>query len=606
MRLNVEQAAEVVKVFNEVLKVTSKIQQEFSTYSDEKSLLDKASIFRKEYHNNPKVLYFIDIFEEKMLKTIKTINKKGSGPLTFLAPNSANKKKDKEIEDFPDLVKFIIEHKLAKETKEVILLNAIERGRIDLIRNLIELKVNLNISLNYQFPQRRRETFPLYHTLWCACEGNLLTREQCIIILQLLLEKGANINQQKNSDKENCLGYLTRRTCQNTDFFPIFEAFLAQGPNCNLKSADFTPLSWVLHDFSVDMARGIVREIDAYSDIVVLLIKQEKMAYEEFCIRDRIFTILHQYQQCSEPFTFDVIMHARIISQAILEDMAHQASIDIFAAFRCAREPLSHEDKHALVKSIFSPGAKDEVEERLIQQVSQSAWNRVERNFGLGYILANHLRNPAFNNAIGPVHTVIEYCMPLPSLHYHNEFLDDENDYIPQHFIPKYKRLIMSGFVSGSGTTNIQFLITKAEEGDAEAQYKLGKAYLMGNEIFAQNTEKALKYLALAVKQGHKEAQCDLAEYYLIQTIACIDKKQCIEDSKMALELMTLSANQGYARAERLLGSWYAHGELAAPKDTKKAMELWQSAANKGDAKAQKMIEEFLKASVRKGSAVKK
>ena len=63
-------------------------------------------------------------------------------------------------------------------------------------------------------------------------------------------------------------------------------------------------------------------------------------------------------------------------------------------------------------------------------------------------------------------------------------------------------------------TPELKLMIQKAEEGDAESQYKLGLLYLEGNEI-KKNDKLAAEFFQKAADQGHLDAQRKLAWCYL-------------------------------------------------------------------------------------------
>jgi uncharacterized protein len=59
----------------------------------------------------------------------------------------------------------------------------------------------------------------------------------------------------------------------------------------------------------------------------------------------------------------------------------------------------------------------------------------------------------------------------------------------------------------------------QAEQGDSEAQYKLGVAYFLGEGV-VQNYKESVKWTRKAAEQGHADAQYDLGlAYYLGQGI---------------------------------------------------------------------------------------
>lgn len=87
-------------------------------------------------------------------------------------------------------------------------------------------------------------------------------------------------------------------------------------------------------------------------------------------------------------------------------------------------------------------------------------------------------------------------------------------------FVPGYveeERLKKSALAiqSTPKKSDIHEIRRAAENGDAEAQYKLGNAYLAGEEI-ENNPAEAARWYRRAADQGFASAQCDLGVLYSI------------------------------------------------------------------------------------------
>lgn len=61
---------------------------------------------------------------------------------------------------------------------------------------------------------------------------------------------------------------------------------------------------------------------------------------------------------------------------------------------------------------------------------------------------------------------------------------------------------------------NIQELIAKANNGDAEAQYQLSRSYFEGRSV-ERNPTMGIKWLKLAAEQGNEDAIFDLGIKYI-------------------------------------------------------------------------------------------
>ncbi len=121
-------------------------------------------------------------------------------------------------------------------------------------------------------------------------------------------------------------------------------------------------------------------------------------------------------------------------------------------------------------------------------------------------------------------------------------------------------------------------LVALAEQGDAEAQYELGRLYYFGDSV-AQNYEKAAKWFTKAAEQGFVEAQCMLG--------LCYNTGEGVEkDSVKGIGLITKAAEQGLVDAQFFLGHCYYYG-IIVEQDYKKAVEWWTKAAEQGHADAQ-------------------
>jgi hypothetical protein len=117
-------------------------------------------------------------------------------------------------------------------------------------------------------------------------------------------------------------------------------------------------------------------------------------------------------------------------------------------------------------------------------------------------------------------------------------------------------------------------LLQDAEQGDADAQYKLSLAYYVGDGVFKDGTE-ATKWCRKAAEQGHVKAQFTLGMSYYFGDGVPINKTEAINWWKKAAE-------QGDAAAQRRLGFCYRDGN-GVPMNKYAAVEWWKKAAEQGD-----------------------
>ena len=101
-------------------------------------------------------------------------------------------------------------------------------------------------------------------------------------------------------------------------------------------------------------------------------------------------------------------------------------------------------------------------------------------------------------------------------------------------------------------------LVDAAEQGDAEAQYKLGFMY-EGSDSVPEDYTEAAKWYRKAAEQGHVEAQYSLGDMY-------DDGYGVSKDDAEAVKWYRKAAEQGEYFAHRSLGDMYANGE-GVPQD---------------------------------------
>ena len=125
---------------------------------------------------------------------------------------------------------------------------------------------------------------------------------------------------------------------------------------------------------------------------------------------------------------------------------------------------------------------------------------------------------------------------------------------------------------------NIDELIEKANEGDSEAQFKLGNMYYYGQGV-NQDYAKAIEWYERAAEQGNAAAQFNLGLMY--------DFGKGVErDYAKAIEWYEKAAEQGDVYAQYKLGVMYENCE-GVEQDYAKAFEWYEKAAEQENAAAQ-------------------
>ena len=163
-------------------------------------------------------------------------------------------------------------------------------------------------------------------------------------------------------------------------------------------------------------------------------------------------------------------------------------------------------------------------------------------------------------------------------------------------------------------------MLAKAQEGDAEAQVYVAKAYF-GGEIVAEDLALSAMWLSKAAEQGNLEAQYIMgyfyeegygveknytkaAEWYRKAADAGYAQAQCalavcyensigVEENYVeANRLYQLAAEQGNAIAQYNLGYNYSNG-VGVAKDMTQAVKWYSMAAEQGDTDAQVEIAKY-------------
>jgi TPR repeat protein len=115
--------------------------------------------------------------------------------------------------------------------------------------------------------------------------------------------------------------------------------------------------------------------------------------------------------------------------------------------------------------------------------------------------------------------------------------------------------------------TAFKQLTPLAGQGNADAQFILGKMYLMGRGV-PKDPDQGMKWLKAAGTQGNADAQFFLGSVYLLP------HRNIAEGVKW----LRLAAEQGNQDAQLLLGKAYMEGEL--PRDPVQA-DMWLRLATK-------------------------
>jgi TPR repeat protein len=108
-----------------------------------------------------------------------------------------------------------------------------------------------------------------------------------------------------------------------------------------------------------------------------------------------------------------------------------------------------------------------------------------------------------------------------------------------------------------------------AGQGNADAQFILGRMYLMGEGVL-KDPDQAIKWFKTSAAQGNADAQFFLGSYYLLPQ----------RDIAEGVKWLRLSAEQGQQDAQYLLGKAYIQGSKEFPRDPVQG-EMWLRLAAK-------------------------
>ncbi len=136
--------------------------------------------------------------------------------------------------------------------------------------------------------------------------------------------------------------------------------------------------------------------------------------------------------------------------------------------------------------------------------------------------------------------------------------------------------------------------IAQAEQGKARAQYKLGNAYLRGNEVNV-DLKQAHKWFSAAAKQGHSKAEYKLGYMYYLG-------KGVRKSSKNAFRYFKRSAESGYSPAQFYLAKLYAAGH-GTSRDYDEAIRWMQKAKDDHYGPADAELRRLQEAGKRPGSS---
>ena len=145
---------------------------------------------------------------------------------------------------------------------------------------------------------------------------------------------------------------------------------------------------------------------------------------------------------------------------------------------------------------------------------------------------------------------------------------------------------------SGDYATALREWKPLAEQGNARAQFSLGRLYHAGKGV-PQHYKIAVKWYKLAAEQGNTVAQVNLGTIYY-------DGTGVPQDYMTAMKWYRLAAKQRNAPAQTMLGVMYNNGQ-GVLQDYKTSVKWFRLAAEQGDEFAQSTLKGIKTRLVTKG-----
>ena len=142
-----------------------------------------------------------------------------------------------------------------------------------------------------------------------------------------------------------------------------------------------------------------------------------------------------------------------------------------------------------------------------------------------------------------------------------------------------YSCLLMNGWGCKQDINKgIDLIAELAEQGHAQAQFKLGRYYEIGEGV-NQDYKKAIIWYTKAAEQGYGKAQNNLGSLY-------VQGQGIPQNYQKAVEWLSKAAEQGLTPTQYRLGCLYIQG-VGMEKNYEKAVEWFAKAAEQGHALAQ-------------------
>ena len=113
--------------------------------------------------------------------------------------------------------------------------------------------------------------------------------------------------------------------------------------------------------------------------------------------------------------------------------------------------------------------------------------------------------------------------------------------------------------MTSNDSETVRRLKADADRGDAEAQYHLGRFYLLGRLGLPKDHQEAARLYKLAAQGGNADAQYELGISYMGHGYFC----ELPRDNRAAYRLLVFAARQGHDGARQSLETHAPRGAVA-------------------------------------------
>ena len=151
---------------------------------------------------------------------------------------------------------------------------------------------------------------------------------------------------------------------------------------------------------------------------------------------------------------------------------------------------------------------------------------------------------------------------------------------MPQRLTTFFAAAVLGAATAVVGTAQqepVEEIHARAEQGDAEAQYNLGRIYANGEGV-PRNGVEAVRWFRLGAEQGNADAQNGLGVMYA-------SGRGMPQDDAEAVRWFRLAAAQGDGNAQFRLGGMYKDGK-GVPRNYMEAVRWYRLAADQGHGNA--------------------